>query len=352
MLKRINLLIFNTLLAVSLSLPSLAFDSSGQFRILSLDGGGVRGVIPATILSDLENATGKPITELFDMIVGTSTGGLIALYLNIPGSDGQQKFTSKEIIQIYKDLSATIFKNPLSRRLRTLGGLISSKYSAKPFEALLQEPRYFGSIDLKKAVKPVMVTSKNINTGEDFIFSSLDAEKNDAANFPMWVAARSTSAAPTYFKPLEVKVGGQTKVLVDGGVGANNPALKGVLHARAHFPDAKIVMLSIGTGISDKVLNVESKGLLAGGIAQILSPTIQTLFSAQEKDSSDAVMAIIGSGNFYRVAPIIADKYAEMDNVEPANLNMLEQIGQETAKNHEVYNRALCNMFGVKSRCK
>jgi hypothetical protein len=81
--------------------------------------------------------------------------------------------TAQQVIKLYKDLSDKVFQNTLFRTFRTLGGLISSKYSAKTFEDLLKDGNNFGSVDLKSSVKPVMVTSKNINTGEDFLFSSL-----------------------------------------------------------------------------------------------------------------------------------------------------------------------------------
>lgn len=347
-LKR-KILFLCLLFGLTCSLYTNAEQDKKPFRMLSLDGGGVRGILPAVILSNIERVTGKRITELFDMIVGTSTGGLIALYLNIPNEDHKQKFSAEQIVQLYKELSQQIFINSIFRSFRTLGGLISSKYSAKPFEELLKDNKYFDSLKLSDAVINVMVTSKNINTGRDFLFSSILARRDEKFNYPMWQAALSTAAAPLYFKPQEVLApDGTLLTLVDGGVGSNNPAQKGVLHAMKELGINKdnIYMLSIGTGISDQESRVEAKGLLAGGY-NILGPTINTLFSAQEEDSNEAVKAIIGDDHFFRVAPIIPDINAGLDNVSANNLQALEQIGQNTFDQNIELKKALCKMLNT-----
>ena len=150
-------------------------DNSQQvIKILSLDGGGVRGVIPAVLVKEIEKQTGKPITESFDLFVGTSTGGLIALFVNV-SQGSKQRYSGENVIQMYKDLSRKIFQNPTKRKIRTLGGLIGSKYSAKPLEVLLQQ--YFGDLKMRDTLKPVVVTSFDFKRKEVFLFSSHTAKE-------------------------------------------------------------------------------------------------------------------------------------------------------------------------------
>ena len=91
-----------------------------MIRILSLDGGGIRGIIPAMLLAELEQRSGRPISGLFDLIAGTSTGGLIALALTCPGADGTPRYAARELVGIYEREGPVIFARSLWRRIVTL----------------------------------------------------------------------------------------------------------------------------------------------------------------------------------------------------------------------------------------
>ena len=100
-------------------------------RILAIDGGGVRGVIPLHALAYIEQQTGKPISDLFDMMIGTSSGGINTVLLTLPNADGSAKYTAKEAIKIYKRTAPKVFSVPLYHRILTLDGLLGPKFISK-----------------------------------------------------------------------------------------------------------------------------------------------------------------------------------------------------------------------------
>src|SRR5512140_3512850 len=99
-------------------------------NVLSVDGGGIRGVIPAMVLANLERRTGRPTADLFDLIAGTSTGGIIALALTVPGPDGKPRWTASDLAQFYVTEGPAIFHHSLVRTLETGLGLLDEKYDA------------------------------------------------------------------------------------------------------------------------------------------------------------------------------------------------------------------------------
>lgn len=310
-------------------------------RILSLDGGGVRGLIPATVLAEIEAQTGKKITELFDVMVGTSTGGLITLFLNIPNANGSAKYTAKDVVQIYKELAAKIFPKSAWRSIRTLGGLIGSKWSAKPAEEFLQ--KYFGDLKMRDTVRDVVITSMDTKSQTLFPFSTYVAKKSNLYNFYMWQAGRATSAAPTFFKAFELDLQGWAKlVLVDGGIGANNPGILGVMEAKKIYPGREYLLVSLGTGKKSELGRVASKGNLAGGILQMLKPTIAGMFTGQDQLSDKAAEALVNSpNNFFRINPEIDPDLENMDNTDPKNLKALVDVGTNIVNNDTTFKRLI-----------
>src|SRR4051794_12770293 len=99
-------------------------DEAGTVRILVIDGGGIRGLIPALILSELQRLVGNtPLVDLFDVVAGTSTGGLIALGLVVPGDGGKPRYSADDMVSLYNDDGARIFSRGFWYRVMSLGGL-------------------------------------------------------------------------------------------------------------------------------------------------------------------------------------------------------------------------------------
>jgi len=194
------------------------------FKILSIDGGGIKGLYSSTILEHLEQRFG-PLSEYFDMICGTSTGGLIALGLAL-------KIPAKEISKIYEKDGKKIF--PKQTRL---GGIIRQslwrgKYSDAPLKEVLGA--FFGEKTVADLENLVCIPSYSLTDARPWIFKR-DHGKLDRDNKTLLTdVALATSAAPTYFPVCEIPHY-NNKQFIDGGVWANNPTLVGVIEALTYF---------------------------------------------------------------------------------------------------------------------
>ena len=217
-------------------------------KILSIDGGGIRGLIPALILQEIERRTGRPIHELFDLIVGTSTGGILALGLTKP----RKPLSAETLVFLYRDEGATIFNQSLVKRVRSLDGIVDERYLEDHLEEILM--RLFGAAQLKNARRDLIITAYDIERRTPYLFKSPQARLDPARNHLSRDIARATSAAPTYFDPLlmDGKRWSQEAgrhVLIDGGVFANNPTMIALSEALAlGVPRSEILLCSLGTG--------------------------------------------------------------------------------------------------------
>lgn len=213
--------------------------------ILSIDGGGIRGVIPATFLAEIEKRTGRQTHELFDVIAGTSTGGILALGLTVPEGP-RARYAAGDLAAMYRNQGGEIFPHQLFGKLRQFFG---PKYAERGRRALLDER--FADTRLSEALTEVLVTSYDIAGRRPFFFRRQDARKSPGLNFKMSEVALATSAAPTYFPAVRLHDGetGSDLVLVDGGVFANNPSMCGFVdRVSRHSPEEDTLIVSLGTG--------------------------------------------------------------------------------------------------------
>ncbi len=215
--------------------------SSRNIYVLSVDGGGIRGIGSLYILKELEKETGKKIFEIFDRFYGTSTGGLIALLISL-------KYSAKEILKIYKDNCRNIFGKSYLDPIPSFGYILP-KYSNNGLKKTIQ--RYAFERKLESSEKPVCVTSVDRKTNKLILLSS---ELEETKNLTYTMSALATSAAPTYFPSVSINYNGRNIDCIDGGVSANDPSLVSYIHTISHMKDEfnkKIEILSIGTGEKD-----------------------------------------------------------------------------------------------------
>ncbi|PWV55522.1 CBASS cGAMP-activated phospholipase [Chitinophaga sp. S165] len=195
------------------------------FKTLTIDGGGIKGLYSSTILEHLEQRFGQ-CSEYFDMICGTSTGGLIALALALgkPAS---------EISAIYEKQGRKIFPPSILPGWRSLCQAIwGGKYSDKPLKGVLEE--FFGTHTVADLQNLVCIPSYSITDARPWVFKR-DHGLLDRDNGAKLVdVALATSAAPTFFPLCEIPHYNY-KQFIDGGVWANNPALVGIIEALTYF---------------------------------------------------------------------------------------------------------------------
>jgi predicted acylesterase/phospholipase RssA len=223
----------------------------GTVRILSLDGGGIRGLIPAVALGRIAAALsipGKALADSFHLIAGTSTGGIMAAGLCAPGA---KRHGPAELAALYTAEGGTIFppgawqhRNPLSQ----------CKYEAAALEGVLAAR--LGELQLSEAAPELMITAWDLERARPKLFCSWRARNNSSEDFRLRDIARATSAAPTYFPPAIIESldanypkDQRRHALVDGGVFANDPAALALAEARRLFPKAdRALVVSLGTG--------------------------------------------------------------------------------------------------------
>ncbi len=324
-------------------------------RILSIDGGGIRGIIPGQILVVLEDKlqrkTQNPharIADFFDLIAGTSTGGILAcVYLTPERPDGplahKPKFSAQQAVDLYIERGDDVFDVSLWHKIRTAGGLTDEKYPADGLEEVLDD--YLADMELCHLIKPCLITAYDIKRRRAHFFNQRDARRSPAGNFLIRDVARATSAAPTYFEVARIK--SRTNItypLIDGGVFANNPALCAYAEARTsdEKPSAKdMVMLSLGTGTVKTAY--EYKIAKDWGMAEWVKPVLDIMMTgvSETVDYQLAQMfaAVDRSGQYLRIAPELGDASPDMDNVSMENLEALREAGQYAAQGPEVDKR-------------
>lgn len=308
--------------------------------VISVDGGGVRGVVPITMIEEIEKELGREISQVGHFFTGTSAGSIIVALLNVPGEGGRPKYTAAEAVKISEEVIGDLFKKPLTRSIRTLGGLAGSKYTAKPLEAHLK--RLLGETTVGTTLRPVLITSVDMKTKKPFLFSTPDAiEDHERNNVPLWMAVRSSTAAPTYFKPFGIELSDETKLaLADGGLTANNPELLGLLKAMEIYPGhTKFIVISLATGKPAVKEKIKTKGSTAGSLLKMLKPTIDTALDAQS-DLSQEMMKMITKGGrvnveYHRIGVVVPKKCAALDNASPTNLKCLKDIAAKRTQDED-----------------
>ena len=218
-------------------------------KVLCIDGGGIRGLIPALVLAEIEQRTGRRMAEMVDLVAGTSTGGILACALARKGPDGRPLFSAEELAGIYVDKGPEIFHRGLLKRIFSVGGWVVERYEDDGLNRALAQ--YLGDSWLSEALTDVLVTAYDIQGRFAFFFRSARARNDPAYDFTLAQAARATSAAPSYFEPVEVtdRAGARTYPLIDGGVYAVNPSMCAYADVvGAGRQDELALMLSLGTG--------------------------------------------------------------------------------------------------------
>jgi predicted acylesterase/phospholipase RssA len=209
-----------------------------EFRILSIDGGGIKGVFPAAFLAELEKSLREPIYRYFDLIAGTSTGGIIALGLGLG-------LTANAITTFYENYGPSIFSDAfLSAPVRLFRRVFSSKYSADALRIALEHE--FKGCNLADSKVRLLIPSFNVNNGEIHIYKTRHHERfRTDFRVSMVDVALATTAAPTYFPTHK---GAGQALYIDGGLWANNPVGNAVVEAVSWLgiSPVRIRVLSLG----------------------------------------------------------------------------------------------------------
>lgn len=269
-----------------------------KYRILSIDGGGIRGIIPVILLERLGRAGGAPAwPDSADLIAGTSTGGLIALALAAGKS-------LAEILDVYTARGAEIFDRSLGRMIGSLGSLVGAKYDIANLKDVVL-PFLGRSTRLADLRQRVLIASFDLDSGgrsrqgrtwKPKLFHNFPGPDSDGEQLA-WKVGLQTCAAPTYFSPYDG--------FVDGGVYASNPSMCALAQTQDPRIGAgpridEIVMLSLGTGISLQHIAAKSPDW---GDAQWIEPLLGIMLDAVSGIADYQCRQILRE-RYFRLAPL------------------------------------------------
>ena len=285
------------------------------------------------LLAWLERRTGQPVSQLFDLIAGTSTGGILALGLTRPGPNGKPAFTAEQMAALYEREGKRIFARTFWHRLRSIGAIGDQKYPSGGVEDVLR--RYFDQSRLSDALTSVVVPSYEIERRVPFFFKSETARRNPAYDFPMWQVARATSAAPTYFEParIDAQNPGDYWALIDGGVFANNPATCALVEARSQFPDAgDYLVCSLGTGALTRRIHYDEA--CNWGVARWAKPVLDIVLDSVSETVDYQLDKLLPAGSYYRFQTTLQRGSEQMDETDPHHIRGLRLQGEKMVRDH------------------
>nr|Q42502.1 RecName: Full=Patatin-2-Kuras 3; Flags: Precursor [Solanum tuberosum]AAA66198.1 patatin precursor [Solanum palustre]AAZ75960.1 patatin precursor [Solanum tuberosum]CAA25592.1 patatin [Solanum tuberosum] len=321
--------------------------------VLSIDGGGIKGIIPATILEFLEgqlqevdNNKDARLADYFDVIGGTSTGGLLTAMITTPNENNRPFAAAKDIVPFYFEHGPHIFNSS--------GSIFGPMYDGKYFLQVLQEK--LGETRVHQALTEVAISSFDIKTNKPVIFTKSNLAKSPELDAKMYDICYSTAAAPTYFPPhyfvTHTSNGDKYEFnLVDGAVATvGDPALLSLSVATKlaqvdpKFASIKslnykqMLLLSLGTGTNsefDKTYTAEEAAKW-GPLRWILA--IQQMTNAASSYMTDYYLSTVfqarhSQNNYLRVQEnALTGTTTEMDDASEANMELLVQVGEKLLK--------------------
>jgi len=275
-------------------------------RVLAIDGGGCRGIIPIIFLMSLEKRLGRSIHDVFDLYSGTSTGGIISLLLatKVPLQDIYNFYTKEPIHKIFK---GRFNINPLN----------AIKYPSQDIEGVLRD--LFKQSKLKDISpdKNVLITSYDVLSKQAKFLTNTDVSCQEMLLSDI---ARSTSAAPTFFEPYE----NNGMLCLDGGLFANNPAMSAYVEAKKIYPEEDIIVVSLGTGSLYSYVKPEK--IKKYSMLDWASNLFDLVSDGQSDTTEYILRKLLPRENYWRFQVRISASNANMDNVSDNNLNDLINI--------------------------
>jgi uncharacterized protein len=323
-----------------------------MIKILSIDGGGIRGIVPAVVLAEIEKRTARHTAQLFDLIAGTSTGGILTLGLTIPKTPGAPLYSAQSFIEMYEREGRRIFSRSVFRELLACNNLAWRKYSSKGIEQVLEN--YFGDSQLRDAVTDIVITSYEIERRFPFFFKSRNARVRPDYDFPARDVARATSAAPSYFEPMKLLTGtiSDHYTLIDGGVFANNPAACALVEARCTHPDAEAYLIvSLGTGSLMRHLPLSAAKYW--GAALWVKPLLNIVFDGVSSTVDYQLRQLIPEVPdqcklYYRFQVELGSHNQSLDNTSPENITALKGLAYDLIEQHSAEIDELCEKLTKK----
>lgn len=296
------------------------------YNILSLDGGGIRGLILLKQLIKLEEELGKPLYLAFDLISGTSTGGIIGVLLSLG-------FSANDLMTFYTIHGEKIFNKKWYRL-----GLFRPKYDDSYFNNIIKE--YVGDKTLKDVYTDILIVGYDVTNKDKIIFKSKKAKVDDSYNYSLFDVIRSTSSAPTFFKPHQINK--SDNYIVDGGLVINNPSMVSWVEVINYdIKYDKVNIISFSTGTKEEPAN---KKVIKGGQLFWAAPTVDILLAEQSQMTHYFMNALFAreSGKYTRCISVIDKSSGKIDDVSKKNVQNMILDGEKSITNNLDIIRDFC----------
>lgn len=320
-------------------------------KILSIDGGGVRSIIPAHIIAELEKRTHKKIGELFDLIAGNSMGGLIAAQLVAPDENGKIKYSAQDIVNNSYSYYPKIFKKSWLMTHFPFLNFFQPKISSIETEKMLND--YFGKTLLSQTVTEVLIPSYEVESDKPYIFKRQQARQDSKFDFHLKDVVMATTSEPTVVSPHSVNksnnLAGKEYTFLDGGFIANSPALCAYTWAKILFPEATdFLIVSLGTG--DFMTKMSSKKIRSWGIINWIPQIIHLLIRGQGAIIDHELKDLLSAPSdqlrhYFRIQFRLKKDEAAGDNANPAHLHKLGVLGCNVVKENEEQIQQICSLL-------
>ncbi len=286
-------------------------------KILAIDGGGIKGIFPASVLAQVEASVGRNVGDFFDLIVGTSTGGIIALGLGM-------SFTAQQMLTFYHTLGPSVFRG--SRIWNALRRVHWAKYKSEPLRAALEQ--HFGERKLGESRKRLVIPSVNLITGDVHIYKTAHHPRltRDYRERVVDVAL-ATSAAPTYFPTHRSTLG---LPLIDGGVWANNPAGLAAVEAISMLGWARGDFKILSIGCTEEPLDIHQTPKKSWGWVRWGFRIVDVIYRAQSSSSLGTAQHLAGNENVIRISPTVAPGQYRLDAT--TQMSQLDGLGDAVAR--------------------
>lgn len=333
-------------------------------KILAIDGGGARGIIPAIVLEAIENTTGKRIHELFDVVAGTSTGSLIAAMLTVPRPDDSAIRSAADIVSFYEGEGAKLFFARTAEYAERAAGFTIPAYPESSHIAGIQAAIDSQSL-LSEAATNLIVTIYNLSEDPPRTYDltrwkaryGRGGEDRADHDFVMWEAIRGASTFPGIWPGETLRAtSGKEYYPLDGGMFAINPVLEGLAHAirlignkELDGDDYGFLVVSLGTGFFNQTDLVGEKtqdwGALQWFRQGAVPHLVEVLFEGQT-DSATGLMDEIQSGDgrvpyYYRFQPQMEHDF-QLDDVDPESIATLRGYAETMVRERRPEIEAIC----------
>ncbi|MHB0936806.1 MAG: patatin-like phospholipase family protein [Armatimonadota bacterium] len=294
--------------------------------ILSIDGGGIRGLLSAMVLAELERRARHPVSRLFHLVAGCSSGSLITLGLARPRQQGMPDSQASDLVRLFEQDSRIIFKRSVLHEIATVHGLFGPRYPTRGLEQVLSG--YFGDTVLRDAVTDVLVPCYDLQQRRMVYLTNRDAGYRD---FRMRDIALAASAAPVYFPPARLRVGRQSQVLIDAGLFSISPAMSAYAFARTAYPnDTPVLLFSLGAGMTEQPFPFRAarrwggigwvgplQEIVPDGNIDVVNQQLRQLFAAAP------------GHRYVRMQHPLEQRNIRLDDVRPEHIAELKEIGRQ-----------------------